>query len=378
MSAVASLPTMSAVDFAAEGLLDGLTGKERQERLELLRHLYQSGVSIEELRQAVAEDRLVILPAERAITGEGSYTEEEVAQRAQVDLDFLLRIWRAAGMSGFAAEEQSFSDEDVEAAQMVGQIAAAGLDPDGMVEVSRVFGEAAARVAAATRNLVVESVVRTDRSDFELALLQEEVVRQLTPLVGAMFQHLYRRHLSQLIRNDLVSLAQLRSARLPGLREVGVAFVDVVGFTRFGEESDPDELGSISGRLGERASEIAEPPVWLTKMIGDAAMFVSPDLDALLDTTLRIVEGGADENGDLPETKAGVAWGEALNRWGDWYGSPVNIAARLTSIAHPGSVLVTAEVREAARGEYQWSFAGERHLKGVPGRTGLYRVRHAQ
>ncbi len=50
------------VDFASEGLLDGLEGEARASRCELLERLSAEGASLDELRRAVEEDRLVLLP----------------------------------------------------------------------------------------------------------------------------------------------------------------------------------------------------------------------------------------------------------------------------------------------------------------------------
>ena len=47
----------------------------------------------------------------------------------------------------------------------------------------------------------------------------------------------------------------------------------------------------------------------------------------------------------------------------------------MTGVARPGSVLATRDVRDAARLGFRWSFAGERHLKGVSGGVPLYRAR---
>ena len=71
---------MSAVarpDFAAEGLLKGLRGQARLGRQELLEQLHDAGVPLEELRQAVAENRLALVPVELALGGEGKYTAAE-------------------------------------------------------------------------------------------------------------------------------------------------------------------------------------------------------------------------------------------------------------------------------------------------------------
>jgi len=53
-------------DLEAEGLLDGLEGETRKARARLLARLADDGVSVEELRRAIAEDRLVLVPVERA------------------------------------------------------------------------------------------------------------------------------------------------------------------------------------------------------------------------------------------------------------------------------------------------------------------------
>ena len=67
-----------AIDFEAEGLLEGLEGEDaRNARLELLRRLSDDGVELDELKAAVEEGRLVLLPVERALTaGECRYTLE--------------------------------------------------------------------------------------------------------------------------------------------------------------------------------------------------------------------------------------------------------------------------------------------------------------
>jgi adenylate cyclase len=155
-----------------------------------------------------------------------------------------------------------------------------------------------------------------------------------------------------------------------------VCFADLVGFTRLGERIEPDELGAIAGRLGTLATEVAEPPVRLVKTIGDAAMLVSPETDALLEAALKLVDA-ADEEGDFPPLHAGVAHGRVLGRGGDWYGRPVNLASRITGFARAASVVAAEGVREAAEDEWAWSFAGKRRFKGVKGDVAVYRVRRA-
>jgi adenylate cyclase len=103
---------------------------------------------------------------------------------------------------------------------------------------------------------------------------------------------------------------------------------------------------------------------------------VSPDPAALVEAGLRLVEGSEGEDG-LPAIRAGIAYGPAVNRWGDWYGPTVNVASRLTSRARPLSVLATQAVRDVADGDFEWSFAGEKKLKGLSSPLRTYRARRA-
>jgi adenylate cyclase len=131
----------------------------------------------------------------------------------------------------------------------------------------------------------------------------------------------------------------------------------------------------VAGRLGELAAEVAEAPVKLVKTIGDAAMLVSPDAEALVRVTLDLVRAADEDGEDFPMLRAGVARGEAIGRGGDWYGRPVNVASRLTGVARPGSVLTTEGVHDEAEDAFDWSFAGKKKLKGVKDPVPLFRAR---
>ncbi len=68
---------------------------------------------------------------------------------------------------------------------------------------------------------------------------------------------------------------------------------------------------------------------------------------ASVQSALELVEAVGEA--DLPLLRAGIAYGPALSRAGDWYGQSVNLSSRVTGVARPGSVLCTEEVRDAAR-----------------------------
>ena len=119
----------------------------------------------------------------------------------------------------------------------------------------------------------------------------------------------------------------------------------------------------------------AEPPVRLVKMIGDAAMLVSREVEPLLDAALELIEVAEGEGEEFPFLRAGLAVGPTLAQSGDYYGRAVNLASRLTAVARPGSVLLDAAAKEAAGDDFSYSFAGERKLKGIDSGVKLFRAR---
>ena len=178
----------------------------------------------------------------------------------------------------------------------------------------------------------------------------------------------------------MITDVELAQGRLSGSDEVSIAFADLVGFTSLGESMEMEQIGRMTGRLFELASAAARPPVRLVKMIGDAAMFASREPVPLMDAVIGLVDAAGGE--EIPPLKAGAARGPALGRGGDWYGRPVNLAARMTSFARPDSVVAdesTKDSLESAAGDrFAFSFAGKRRFKGLEGEVPVYRVRHSE
>ena len=369
-------PAMTEVDFESEGLLDGVEGRAREARLELLRELADQGVPLDELRVAVEERRLAVLPVERSLSGSDErFNSAEVAERAGVDREFLEREWRALGMALSSEDAEIYSERDVEAAARVQRLLDAGIPEEGVLEIARLLGMTMSQLAAANRRLIADAFMREGDTEYDVAHRFAAVAEEFLPLIGETLSYTLALHLREQIRHDAFDVAELSSGRPTAADEATVCFADMVGFTQLGETLDPTALGAVTGRLGELAASVVEPPVRLVKMIGDAAMVVGPEPAPVVEAALALVEAAENEGEDFPLLRAGVASGQALARAGDWYGRPVNLASRVTAIARPASVLVTEPVREALADAYAWSFAGERRLKGIDDRVKLYRCR---
>jgi class 3 adenylate cyclase/tetratricopeptide (TPR) repeat protein len=164
-------------------------------------------------------------------------------------------------------------------------------------------------------------------------------------------------------------------------RLVSVLFVDLVGFTTFSEQRDPEVVRELQSAYFEQARTIVDRYGGVTeKFIGDAVMAVwgtpvarEDDAERAVRAALDLVDAvealGEAEGGAGLQARAGIVTGEAAVRLaavgqGMVAGDVVNTASRVQSAADPGSVLVDDATRAASSGAISYAAAGEHLLKG--------------
>jgi len=159
-------------------------------------------------------------------------------------------------------------------------------------------------------------------------------------------------------------------------RLVTVLFADIVGFTPFAEERDAEDVRDTLTRYFDMCSEIVgRYGGTVEKFIGDAVMAVwgapiahEDDAERAVRAALDLVES-VKGLGPGAEARAGVLTGEAAvtigaTNQGMVAGDLVNTAARLQSVASPGTVLVGESTSRAAGAAIQFEPAGDQTLKG--------------
>jgi adenylate cyclase len=367
---------VDGADRNIDDLLEGLEGTARTERAELVEWLLEQGITPDEIRST---NPPLLLATRHLIGDDGTYVStREISEAYGVDLALLQRVQRAIGL---VREDDPDAvvhmRADGEAAAFTQRFVDLGLDPDQLVLVVRVLAEGLSRAAEVMRYTALSAIMRPGATELEIAKASKALVGQLAPELGPMIQNMLFMQLRHMVETEAVNAAERAAGKpLPGARQITVAFADLVGFTRLGEVVSAEELGHLANRLAHLARDMTIPPVRFIKTIGDAVMFVCPEPQPMLDMLLKLVEA-VDTDNDFPRLRAGVASGMAVSRAGDWFGSPVNVASRVTDVARPGTVLVADSVWEAvgAAGMFQGSFAGARRLKGIKNEVRLFRIR---
>jgi adenylate cyclase len=369
-------PPHDTVDQNIDDLLDGLEGTARTERAELVAWLLEQGITPDEIR---GTNPPLLLATRHLIGDDGTYVSaREISERHNLDLVLLQRLQRAIGLARVDDPDAVVHMRaDGEAAAYAQRFVDLGLNPDQIVLVVRVLAEGLSHAAEVMRYAALSAIMRPGASELEIAKASKALVGQIAPQLGPMIEQMLFMQLRHMMETEAVNAAERAAGTpLPGAREVTVAFADLVGFTRLGEVVSPEELGQLASRLAGLARDVTVPPVRFIKTIGDAVMFVCPEPAPLLDVVLKLVEA-VDSDNDFPRLRAGVSSGMAVSRAGDWFGSPVNVASRVTGVARAGTVLVADSVWEAVAesGQFAGSFAGSRRLKGVKNEVKLFRIR---
>jgi adenylate cyclase len=267
--------------------------------------------------------------------GDRKYDRREIAELANVDLDRAQELWRALGFADVEDDVKAFTDRDAWALRTVSELGEQGwLDDRMQVAMTRALGQSMGRLADWQLGVIAAFLDPEAVTDQAMARAQT-----LVPAVEGLLTYVWRRHLAAAAGRALAGGEEEFAAR-----SMAVGFADMVGFTSLTRELDDVQLADLIESFESKAADvIASGGARLVKSIGDEVLFVADDADTIAEVALELSDAmSAVES--IPEVRVGLAWGTVLSRLGDVYGEPVNIAARLTSIARPGSILVDREL----------------------------------
>lgn len=281
---------------------------------------------------------------ERFLLGEQpGLTRVQVAERAGVPLVVAEQLWRLLGFPNQTDEALAFTEADVEALRLTHDLVELGiLGADSQAALVRTWGRSYARLAEWQTNLLTDVAIEGPDPEQRLTELASSVL----PRVEKLQSYIWRRHLAS-ATNRLLAVDSSGSS----MSQQAVCFVDIVGYTSHSKTLAEAELVDWLEHFEDQATRlVVDLGGRVIKTIGDEVLFVADDPAAAAEIALRMTERGADDQDRFPQVRAGLAHGDVVSRLGDVYGPVVNIAARLTSVARPGTVLVDRGAYEALSG----------------------------
>ncbi|WP_246087889.1 adenylate/guanylate cyclase domain-containing protein [Nocardioides albertanoniae] len=247
-------------------------------------------------------------------------------------MDVAEDLWHHLGFPHTGEDEVAFTDADVEALRMTEELVRLGvLSEDRRAALVRTWGRSYARLAEWQTSLLAE--VARDRGGDEVEDLVG-LAGQVLPLVESLQDYVWRRHLVSAARR-MLTVAD--STAVP----LAVGFVDIVGYTARSKRLSDKELVDWVEEFEDTCSGVVvENGGRIIKYLGDGVFFTFEDVEAAARTALELAALGDDDENAFPNVRAGIAFGDVVLRLGDAFGPTVNIAARLTTLARPSSVVI--------------------------------------
>jgi adenylate cyclase len=312
----------------------------------------------------VSAERLAAKALEtRLLGGERKLRRREVAAGAGLSLLSARKLWRALGFANLGDEDVAFTERDQEALSTIVDLVRTGkLTEEAAISITRAIGQMTDRMVVWQIEALVEDMVQNQ--GLTDAVARKRLVSELPSLVEPLEEILvysWRRQLNAAVQRLAVRAeAGLQSseegregdeddAPLPLARAVG--FADLVSYTSLSRRMNEKTLAQLVQRFENKCAEIISVGGGrLVKTVGDEVLYIAETPAAGAEISLALARAFTEDE-ILPEARVAMVWGRILSRLGDIYGPTVNLAARLTALADPGTVLVDSMTAAALEGD---------------------------
>lgn len=317
--------------------------RNAHDRRELLEYLDSLGFTAEEMVAAERQGRLFALSGDRALrSGPLVHSLRSAADAVGRPLEQVEQVWAALGLTVADADQVALSEEDLEGLRTWSELSAVVGEATSL-GVLRVLGASMARFAEA-----VSSGIRGGVPAIQLNYTADELttarayagLTSFVPRMGRLIDAVHRQHLES-ARMYFEDVLRDTSPTV----HCGVGFVDLSGFTSLTQLMTPQELSVLLTEFSGTVSDVVHADGGrVVKFIGDAVMWVSPTAEQLTRAAAHLVDHPRARDADL-QVRAGLGYGPMLALDGDYYGNPVNLAARLVAAAEPGEILLSEDLR---------------------------------
>ncbi len=124
---------------------------------------------------------------------------------------------------------------------------------------------------------------------------------------------------------------------------------DLSGFTALTEAHGSLKAADVVARYMELMRASLEDGVRFLERIGDGILLVAEDAAPAVRTAIRFRDA-IEREPLFPMVRMGLGAGRVVERDGAYFGTPLNVTARVTAHARAGQILCTEPIAAAARG----------------------------
>ncbi|WP_067723203.1 adenylate/guanylate cyclase domain-containing protein [Nocardia yamanashiensis] len=302
-------------------------------------------------------DALDAVVEQSLLGGPRRYTRSQVAEISGVPIERARKLWVALGFPAAGNDDEAaFTDADIEAVRAFTNMSeVAGTSEQSQIAAARTLGQAMARLAEWQADLITHDIgPRVAGAGGQ----PEEATARTIAVLTELQEYAWQRHLAAALSRSVESGG--------ATRQLLVGFADMVGYTRLSRHLDLTELTELLDGFEAATTEaITGNGGWVIKNVGDEVMFAAENARDGARIALAMhaaIAVAAQSIPDMPQIRIGLAYGPVLTRFGDLYGTVVNVAARLTGVARPGTILLDDGAAAALGEDHDYTV---RHLRSV-------------
>ncbi|HEX3337325.1 MAG TPA: adenylate/guanylate cyclase domain-containing protein [Jatrophihabitans sp.] len=317
-------------------------------RRPLIEYLVSLGFTADDMVEAEKHGRLFALAGDAIVrSGRRVHSLRSAAESLQLPLADVEHAWAALGLTVADVDQLALSPADLDGLRTWAELSTL-IGADVALGVARVLGAGLARLAEAESSAIRAGIpaVQINHTFDELETARAYAgVAGFVPRIGVLIDAVHRQHIES-ARVYFEGVVLDTSATVV----CGIGFVDLSGFTALTQQLLPGELSGLLSAFSATVSDVVHAHGGrVVKFIGDAVMWVSPSAGQLATAARDLVSHPKAREAGL-QVRAGLAHGSMLALDGDYFGNPVNLAARLVSVAEPGQILVSAALRTELTG----------------------------
>ena len=122
---------------------------------------------------------------------------------------------------------------------------------------------------------------------------------------------------------------------------------DLAGSTALTEAMGSHEAATVIGRYVALAEASLRPPALLVERVGDEVLIVSADSLSAVETAVALRDA-IEREPLFPSVRIGLDAGIVLEQAGRYFGSALNLTARVAAYARAGQILCTERIAQTA------------------------------
>src|SRR5262245_51665856 len=137
----------------------------------------------------------------------------------------------------------------------------------------------------------------------------------------------------------------------PAHRLAAIMATDVVGYSKLMQADEASALAALAAIRAATESQVGRHRGRIANTAGDSVLAEFGSAVEAVSCAVALQEALSQQPpGTALEIRIGIHLGDVVDKGGDLFGTAVNIAARLEAIAQPGTIVISAAVRDAIAG----------------------------